>query len=843
MAGPKLPKLKKTSSDMTSTQVLRDLEISLRTNNIHWVRDFLSDQLNGLDILVAYLSLALSVLRLEVMNSSASSEHDGSLINTSTTSSTVNPSRSSFLGKSASTLSKKMKQSHSKLGLADAIDDIHVGVQCLRAIMNHQHGFNLVFQHTQAINCITLSLNHKNLRTKTLVLELLAAVCLVSGGHEIIFKAFDNFKEVCGERRRFETLMRNFLHFEEFHIDFMVACMQFINIAVHSVEEMNYRVHLQHEFTLLGLDQYLNTLSNSESDRLLTQVNAYMDNKIEVRLLLEDSDTKNMALDHAAELDSELSFVDKESELATLKEQIKRNSFASSLPPTLPTSSSSPLSPLTPPCPPTSLNIPPPPPAPPMMPLGVPGGGMMLPPPPPPIMGFGKVNATVPIKKVLHPRHRLPILNWVAMKPNQVKGTVFADLDDEKLYQTIDFHKFEDVFRLNQFALDATDEVDGTPKSERRFSRRPEAPSLLEPNRLRNVAITKRKIEMSNEMVVSAIQNLNLKMLSLERVEALLRILPTEQEVKAFREYEGERKSVEVLADEDKFLIALTRVERLQQRLKIMSYIGNFFDSYQHLQPIVDTRSTSDEHRQSLTHFLATTITSKFPDLLNFDLEFQCVEKASAVSLDNILADVNELDKGMQMVNKEMDGWKDRSSPVVATLTEFTSRSADLLKKLHDDCTTAQESYQAVVSYFGETSRTMVPTAFFSLFVRFTKAYRQSLVDLENWKKQETLQSVSSKEKLKGKNQQLGGAAGGASVASEMKRKFKQVKEKRVISREEVYHGALEDILLDLKNEPYRRADGIRRNNRAKPPPAPPQPQPHAAAANVNKTVVDGVKT
>ena len=33
-------------------------------------------------------------------------------------------------------------------------------------------------------------------RTKALVLELLAAVCLVSGGHDIILSAFDNFKEV-----------------------------------------------------------------------------------------------------------------------------------------------------------------------------------------------------------------------------------------------------------------------------------------------------------------------------------------------------------------------------------------------------------------------------------------------------------------------------------------------------------------------------------------------------------------------------------------------------------------------------------------------------------------------
>lgn len=35
-------------------------------------------------------------------------------------------------------------------------------------------------------------------RTKALVLELLAAVCLVRGGHEIILAAFDNFKEVWG---------------------------------------------------------------------------------------------------------------------------------------------------------------------------------------------------------------------------------------------------------------------------------------------------------------------------------------------------------------------------------------------------------------------------------------------------------------------------------------------------------------------------------------------------------------------------------------------------------------------------------------------------------------------
>ena len=52
----------------------------------------------------------------------------------------------------------------------------------------------------------------------------------------------------------------------------MVACMQFINIVVHSVEDLNFRVYLQYEFTKIGLDDYLQKLRNTESERLLVQV-------------------------------------------------------------------------------------------------------------------------------------------------------------------------------------------------------------------------------------------------------------------------------------------------------------------------------------------------------------------------------------------------------------------------------------------------------------------------------------------------------------------------------------------------------------------------------------------
>ena len=58
-------------------------------------------------------------------------------------------------------------------------------------------------------------------------MELLAAVCRIEGGHQIVLDAFDNFKVLNQEKTRFETLMSYFKnHFNEigdsFNIDFIV---------------------------------------------------------------------------------------------------------------------------------------------------------------------------------------------------------------------------------------------------------------------------------------------------------------------------------------------------------------------------------------------------------------------------------------------------------------------------------------------------------------------------------------------------------------------------------------------------------------------------------------------
>lgn len=59
-------------------------------------------------------------------------------------------------------------------------------------------------------------------RTKALVLELLAAVCLVRGGHEIILAAFDHFKEVK------KDILPSFIHFIYFNLMHIKKKMLFI---------------------------------------------------------------------------------------------------------------------------------------------------------------------------------------------------------------------------------------------------------------------------------------------------------------------------------------------------------------------------------------------------------------------------------------------------------------------------------------------------------------------------------------------------------------------------------------------------------------------------------------
>ncbi|MBN3307461.1 FMNL3 protein, partial [Amia calva] len=818
-----------------STKVLRELEISLRTNHIGWVREFLNDENKGLDVLVEYLSFAQCAVMfdfeglengedgvLDKAKSWSRSIEDLHQSSQPFSNSLARSARQSVLRYSTLTNNKTIKNSR----LVSQKDDVHVCIMCLRAVMNYQYGFNLVMSHPHAVNEIALSLNNKNSRTKALVLELLAAVCLVRGGHEIILSAFDNFKEVCKEKHRFEKLMEYF-RCEEGNIDFMVACMQFINIVVHSVEDMNFRVHLQYEFTKLGLDDFLEKSRHTESDKLSVQIQAYLDNVFDVGGLLEDAETKNVALEKVEELEEHLSHVNeklldvenenmmrvaelekqllhKDKELVAVKETYESTSTQvhtlrrmikekeetyqrqfniekrlqeleqqGSIRVRMKPDGDIAIEPLGSqqeglggPGGPGGECVPPPPPPPPLAPP-LPGASPSV------ILSFGL--SAIRIKKPIKTKFRLPVFNWTALKPNQINGTVFNEIDDERVLEELDLDKFEELFKTKAQGPIVDLSCTKTKVSQKTLNK----VTLLDANRSKNLAITLRKAGKSTEEICKAIHTFDLKALPVDFVECLMRFLPTEAEVKVMRQYERDRRPLDQLAEEDRFMLYFSKIERLTQRMNIITFVGNFQENLTMLTPqlnaiiaasasmksspklkrmleiilalgnymnsskrgavygfklqsldlLLDTKST--DRKMTLLHYIALIVKEKYPELATFSNELHFIDKAAAVSLENVLLDVRELGRGMDLIRRECSL---HDHPV---LKNFVSTNEGQLDKLQKDAKTAEEAFNNVVNYFGENAKTTPPSVFFPVFVRFVRAYKEAEHDNEQKKKQE----------------------------------------------------------------------------------------------------------
>jgi len=64
----------------------------------------------------------------------------------------------------------------------------------------------------------------------------------------------------------------------------------------------------------------------------------------------------------------------------------------------------------------------------------------------------------------------------------------------------------------------------------------------------------------------------------------------------------------------------------------------------------------------------------------------------AAVSLENVITDIADMEKGMEMTKREYEARKDRDPPLI--LKDFLANSEDKIKKLKTDAKSAQVRYQ-----------------------------------------------------------------------------------------------------------------------------------------------------
>lgn len=162
-------------------------------------------------------------------------------------------------------------------------------------------------------------------------------------------------------------------------------------------------------------------------------------------------------------------------------------------------------------------------------------------------------------------------------------------------------------------------------------------------------------------------------------------------------------------------------------------------------------------------------------------------------SLETCASEVQELERGMELVKRELNLRGSQKDPATQRLHSFvTSKSPELLS-LTGELRVSRSEYNQCVEYFGENTKLLESsTAFFSIFAKFLKQYKQCVRDykLSQKKKLEVL--------LQAKIQEHQNKSHGKDASSETK-----VQEKRLLKQEEIYNGTLEEILEGQYNENF----------------------------------------
>jgi len=84
------------------------------------------------------------------------------------------------------------------------------------------------------------------------------------------------------------------------------------------------------------------------------------------------------------------------------------------------------------------------------------------------------------MKKPVIPNVPLPMLNWIPIR--NPDHTIFKELDDEEVIETVDFAEFETLFQVKRFKKD-----DKTVKREENLKKLAEQLCLIESRRARNL--------------------------------------------------------------------------------------------------------------------------------------------------------------------------------------------------------------------------------------------------------------------------------------------------------------------------------------------------------------------
>ncbi|KAI7800302.1 disheveled-associated activator of morphogenesis 1b isoform X2 [Triplophysa rosa] len=444
--------------------------------------------------------------------------------------------------------------------------------------------------------------------------------------------------------------------------------------------------------------------------------------------------------------------------------------------------------PLLPPPPPPPGGMMPPPPPPP------PGGAMMPPPPPPPPGGpppppgrppFGMapppppgapVGPSLKKKSIPQPTNPLKSFNWAKLSENKLEGTVWAEVDDSKVFKILDLTDIEKTFSAYQRQQKETEDDVLSSKKVKELS-------VIDGRRAQNCNILLSRLKLSNEEIKRAILTMDEQEdLPKDMLEQMLKFIPEKCDVDLLEEHKHE---LDRMAKADRFLYEMSRINHYQQRLQSLYFkkkfaeriseikpkvealsksskevlhsrnlkqllevvlaFGNYMNKGQRgnaygfkissLNKIADTKSSIDKNI-TLLHYLITILEKKYSKVMLFPEELQNVPEAAKVNMTELEKEINNLRSGLKSVESELE-YQSKSpqqygDKFVSVVSQFITVASFSFSDVEDSLSEAKELFLKAVKHFGEDAGKMQPDEFFGIFDQFLQSFSEARQENEN---------------------------------------------------------------------------------------------------------------
>lgn len=416
----------------------------------------------------------------------------------------------------------------------------------------------------------------------------------------------------------------------------------------------------------------------------------------------------------------------------------------------------------------------PPPPPPPPPPGGPPGfGGFPFAPPAPPPPGAPMAPVTV--KNIPKPANPMKSFNWSKLPQNKVNGTIWEDIDDLKVFKTLDLEEFQRTFSAYQKPMKDTED-------EQVMAKKVKELSVIDGRRAQNCNILLSRLKLTNDEIRHAILTMDEQEdLPKDMLELLLKFVPEKSDIELLEEHKNE---LDRMAKADRFLYDMSRINHYQQRLQSLYFkkkfaerledvkpkvkalslasrevkrsgslrhlleivlaFGNYMNKGQRgnaygfrinsLNKIADTKSSIDKGI-TLLHYLITVVEQKYPKVMKFREELDNVPEAAKVNMTELEKDIGNLRSGLRLVEAELQYQQSQSSqgPVdkfIPVVSQFITVSTFSFSEVEESLNEAKELFAKALRHFGEDS--MQPDEFFGIFESFMTSFSDAKQDNDN---------------------------------------------------------------------------------------------------------------